>query len=206
MSPSLLTQIQMSARALGAELFGVVDAAHFDAGQPKERRTSAVLPRCGAVVVFGSGGKGAQRLTAAALQPVLAPLRAAGLRAVLADPARTSLSFARLAEAAGFGTVSPVTGMLLHPEFGPWVRVHGAVLVEGRPFGAMDDSSIIDSFQPCCRCRMPCLEEAVPAASCHIGVAYRSELPAPCPAPRATGPINALAHVALRFVPRFLRR
>ena len=74
------------------------------------------------------------------------------------------LPFAKLGEAAGFGTVSPVSGLLIHPEFGPWVRVRAAVLVEGAPFGAVDDASISERFQPCCGCSRPCV------AACPAGV------------------------------------
>ena len=68
-----------------------------------------------------------------------------------------------LAEAAGFGTVSPVSGLLLHPQFGPWLRLRAAILVDGMPFGPIADASIADGFRPCCTCHRPCLD-ACPAS------------------------------------------
>jgi epoxyqueuosine reductase QueG len=73
------------------------------------------------------------------------------------------LNFLQLAEMAGLGTISPVIGLLLNPDFGPWVSLRAAVLVAGNPFG-LDERNRSEPFQPCLTCHKPCL---VP---CPVGV------------------------------------
>ncbi|MBX3462072.1 MAG: hypothetical protein KF830_02800 [Planctomycetes bacterium] len=184
MHASLLADVRCGAAEAGLNLFGMVDAERFDASQTKERRIRAMAPGCGTVLVLGSGGRQlwqrfarswivlsrdcAAELDRYAIEQVggvEARLQAASLPARAVAPAGgTRLPFEQLGEAAGFGTISPVTGHLLHPEFGPWVRVRGVVLVDGRPFGPVADASIADRFQPCCGCSRPCV------AACPAGV------------------------------------
>jgi hypothetical protein len=175
MSPRLLAATRDQAAALGLNLFGLVDAERFDRSQSPEQRAQRLEPRCGTILVLGSGGRAfAQRLArtigsdpspAAAEQHgwhsachIAAALQGQGVpgRAVALD-LTCRLPIARLGEAAGFGTVSPVSGMLLHPEYGPWLRLRAALLLDGKPFGACPDASIADSFQPCCNCPRPCV-------------------------------------------------
>jgi hypothetical protein len=248
MPASLLAEARKQAAHLGLNLFGVVDAERFDACQPKEQRLARCHPRCGTVVVLGSGGRDfwqrfAQSCAQAAATVALpAPQQFAGhcVRQVVArfhgrppvgvvEPDRTCVSFSRLGEAAGFGTVSPVTGHLVHPEFGPWVTLRAALLFEGRPFGEVADASISDRFQPCCTCRQPCLKpssEVLPAdpvpprhqgpctvacrcrCGCPIGREHRDGIGED--APSAPRPVHALRRLfgvsVLQFVPRFWRR
>ncbi len=166
-----------AARA-GINLFGLVDAARFDRCQPKERRLGNVLRGCGTAVVLGTAGRGL--LQAQAGLPVgreagdaraLAAVRATAMASRSVGPCTlvlagvdTPVNFARLGEAAGFGAVSPVSGLFLHPEFGPWLRVRAALLFPGYPFGAIAEASIADRFHPCCSCARPCLT-ACPAAA-----------------------------------------
>ena len=86
--------------------------------------------------------------------------RGVGCRVMLAEGGR--LDLACLAETAGLGIVSPVSGMLLHPQFGPWLRVRGVLLVDGHPFGEIPDASIAESFRPCCTCDRPCVAACPP--------------------------------------------
>ena len=178
MSSSLLVEARLQAASTGLNLFGVVDAQRFDAWQPLEQRTTTIRPDCGTVIVLGSGG----RVTApsasepnaclvhgmprqdvgpferAAAQGLSVMLHCRSVRNRLVEPmAGQRLNFVRLAEAAGFGTVSPVSGLLLHPQFGPWISVRAALLLDGRPFGPVADASITELFQPCCSCAKPCL-------------------------------------------------
>lgn len=185
MLASLLAEVRLQASCKGLNLFGLVDAMRFDACQPKELRVGGVWPRCGTVIVLGSGGRGfwqqiersevsagarcgeaaAKAFAAECASQLAARCAKQGLRTkVVCGDHAIRLGLPRLGESAGFGTVSPVTGMLLHPEYGPWVRVRGAILCEGHPFGEIQDASIADRFQPCCRCEKPCI------AACPAGV------------------------------------
>ncbi len=181
MRSSLLAEARANAADAGLNLFGLVDTARFDAYQAKEQRVAAFAPACGTILVLASGGRRLseqfQRARAASIAEVTPSsfaragamrvaelLCANGIACAFVDLDRgTRLSRGALAEAAGFGTVSPVSGLLLHPEFGPWLRVRAAILVEGMPFGAIADASIADGFRPCCTCSRPCLD-ACPAA------------------------------------------
>lgn len=177
MPQKLLHALRAQAEGAGLNLFGVVDRARFDACEPKERRIGAVAPQCGTVVVLGSGGRwlsqqrerwrretGQGLMTsvaehvAAVVGSLVAELRRAGVAAAAVTfdgPCRVRGE--RLAEAAGLGVVSPVSGLLLHPDYGPWLRVRGAICCEGMPFGAIADASLADRFQPCNSCERPCV-------------------------------------------------
>ncbi len=155
MSTALLRELEQRARGAGFDLFGLVDAERFDAGQPHELRCARELPGCGTVIVLGCGGPSQAQWN---LPRELADLlRKHGHPARLAEPMQSRLRFSALGEAAGLGTVSPVIHRLLHPQFGPRVMVGAAVLVAGRPFGPIADASIAERFQPCCHCARPCL-------------------------------------------------
>lgn len=211
MASSLLENTRLRAQENGFDLVGVVDVARFDPCQPKEGRLVRLLGACGAAVVVGSSGpRRDPASTGLGLVRLMAALQAGGRRVVAAEPGRCQISFARLAEAAGLGTVSPVTGLLLHPEYGPWVRVHAALLVEGMPFGAVEDAAISDHFQPCCKCAQPCLETVdEPTAACHLGPEHKNGARTPMPqlvAARARpSTVRWLQLSAMRWMPRFLR-
>jgi hypothetical protein len=184
---SLLLDIRRSAQDAGMNLVGAVPAPTFDATQPCGRRVEEFLPGCGTVLVLGSGGKEfwsrlcdqvrveepkpspshhpVNAYTASIAGNILDELGAQGCRgrAVYPDD-RRSLNFLQLAESAGFGTVSPVIGLLLHPDFGPWVSLRAALLLQGEPFGSLDDRSLGDSFSPCVDCARPCVQ------ACPVGV------------------------------------
>jgi hypothetical protein len=209
-----LVEARTEAGRVGLNAFGLVDALRFDRSQPSERRARRLMAQCGTIVVLGRGGRAAVPAAAAgdcvrnAVDEVARPLRTLGrIQAVYADEV-PQLSFSCLAEAAGLGTVSPVSGLLLHPEYGPWLQLCGALLIDGRPFGEIGDASIADRFNPCCGCTKPCLEcEDVggrrclcPVGSEHRDVHVAAKPAAPLPRVQSwcwTG--------ALRMLPRFLR-
>ena len=179
---SLLRTVQQRAARNGLNLFGLVDARRFDACQPREQRVATVAPGCGTIIVLGTGGRSfwvewkrqgqvvpnapdcdtVDELAVAGARTVANDLEEHGARTDLLDARWSRLNFGRVAEAAGFGIVSPVSGMLLHPTYGPWVRVRAALLVEGMPFGAVPDASITDRFKPCCTCDRPCVTACPP--------------------------------------------
>jgi hypothetical protein len=173
----LLHALRAQAEGAGLNLFGLVDRARFDACEPKERRIASLAAQCGTVLVLGSGGRwlsqqrerwrretGQGLLTsaadhvAAAIANLVAELRRVGIAAsgvTFDGPCRVRGE--RLAEAAGLGVVSPVSGLLLHPEYGPWLRMRGAICCDGLPFGPIEDASLVERFQPCNTCERPCV-------------------------------------------------
>ncbi len=162
MPSALLAALEQQARQRGFDLFGLVDTERFDAGRPKEGRCSGAMPRCGTAIVLGSVG--ASVAAPGAERALCATLRQHGVRVKLANERRMSISFSCLAEAAGLGTVSPVIHRLLHPQYGPWVAVAAVLLLEGRPFGRVEDASIAERFQPCAKFSRPCV------GGCHADV------------------------------------
>lgn len=170
MPQQLLHQLRLHAEGAGLNLFGLVDRARFDACEPRESRVDAVHPSCGTVVVLGSGGRtlaqrhadGRGRSVAATVAGVVdhfaRTLTTCGIPALAVRfDAGCRIRGDRLAEAAGLGIVSPVSGLLLHPEYGPWVRVRAAILCSGHPFGAVAEATLADRFQPCNCCARPCV-------------------------------------------------
>ncbi len=187
MQSSLLLQMRRRAQETDMNLVGAVPAPAFDATQPCGRRVGERLPGCGTVLLLGSGGKVFwQRFRAAqkgkpprpsrfhhpinsysswVAQSLLDELQAQGCRGAAVYPDdRRSLNFTQLAEMAGFGTVSPVIGLLLHPDFGPWVSLRAALLLGGEPFGPVAERSLGGSFAPCDDCPKPCVH------ACPVGV------------------------------------
>jgi len=180
---SLLSCLQERASRNGLNLVGLVDAQRFDRCQPRERRVSSIAPSCGTIVVLGTAGRAfwleiarqggrmperldsdtVDELAVAGVRSVADGLQEGGVASRVLDARRPTLHLGQLAEAAGFGIVSPVSGMLLHPEYGPWLRVRAALLLDGHPFGEVPDASITDRFHPCCSCDKPCVSACPPS-------------------------------------------
>jgi len=174
MRSSSLAKVQHDAAGAGFNLVGLVDAARYDSCQPKERRIGRWAPNCGTVLVLATGGRtfwqrylevtggrdtelDGRCFPSDSVRTVAATLAGEAIPHRLVPRGSMRSSFASLAEAAGFGTVSPVSGLFLNPQFGPWIGVRAAFLLEGRPFGAIADASITERFHPCCTCSRPCL-------------------------------------------------
>lgn len=188
MRSSSLAKVQHEAAGKGFNLLGLVDAARYDACQPKEQRVRHLAPSCGTVLVLATGGRtfwqrylevtggrdtdlDGRCFSNEGVRAIADTLAAESIphRAVPRNSVR--LSFARLAEAAGFGTISPVSGLFLHPQFGPWVGVRAAFLIDGTPFGPIPDASITERFHPCCTCHRPCI--AACPANVHDGEGHQ---------------------------------
>lgn len=177
----MLAALGRALSPFGLNLIGVTTPQAYDALVPVSHRLAD--SETGAVIVVGNGGGAfwaayraylAERPTAAGVEhpldtftaevlrehalPIVRRVRA---RATLRLPFETAvppLSFVHLAEAAGLGTRS-VLGLLVHPEFGPWMALRGAILVDEAPPAARPAAG----FDPCPTCRdRPCVD-ACPA-------------------------------------------
>ncbi len=181
---ALLEDVKRRAHSEGLNLCGVVSAAEFDRCQPPGKRAQELFPDGATILVIASGGRAFWQTTCGDHQPPPRPGREAGLvdrrcsevveelshhlaghghanKTVYPDD-RPTLNFPRMGEMAGLGTVSPVLGMLLHPDFGLWVNFRAAVLIAGSPFGTDWPRAVPTTFQPCATCARPCVE-ACPA-------------------------------------------
>lgn len=174
---SLLSTVQQLAARNGLNLLGLVAAERFDTCQPCEMRSGTLQPGCGTIIVLATAGKAlsleferqgkrlppdmsddaVDELALAGAAGIQSELQSQGLGVQLVDVRRPRMNFCQLAEAAGFGIVSPVSGLFLHPEYGPWIRMRAALLVTGTPFGEVRDASLVEQFKPCCTCQRPCI-------------------------------------------------
>ena len=179
----LVTELTRALAPFGLNLVGVTTAAAYDALVPASHRLAAEgsppdATRPGAIVVIGNGGGGfwsayrdhlvrhpehagrehplddfTRSVLAANALPVAERL---GLRPVLRLPFEATtppVSFVHLAEAAGLGRRG-LLGVLLHPEFGPWMALRGALLVAEAAPAARPAAG----FDPCPSCiERPCL-------------------------------------------------
>lgn len=174
---SLLPELVRRCAASGFDLVGAALAEDFDSSQPAGRRARDLDPRCGTLVVLATAARDAwERLHAHVPLPLAAEPGARAARGAaralgelcgwLADRSVRAravqahgmppLNLSQLAELSGLGIVSPVIGQLLHPVYGPWVALHAALLVQGRPFGTRFPRAVDATFQPCTTCAAPC--------------------------------------------------
>jgi hypothetical protein len=172
----------------GLNLIGVATPAAYDALVPPSHRLATPAAGARSIVVIGNGGGGfwsAYRTHLAALpghadrphplddftaivmeRHVLPLVARLGVHAELRLPFRETappLSFVHLAEAAGLGRRS-VLGVLVHPEYGPWLALRGALLVDATLAAPRPAAG----FDPCASCRArPCLAACPAAAVSH---------------------------------------
>jgi hypothetical protein len=162
---------------LGLNLIGVTTVAAYDALVPERYRLGGDGAVRAAIVIGNGGGAFWSSFRAHVAQhsgydarphplddftseimhelvlPTAARLR---VRARLRVPFGTSdppLSFVHLAEAAGLGRRS-ILGVLIHPEFGPWIALRGALLIDEEASAPRPAAG----FDPCPRCLdRPCV-------------------------------------------------
>lgn len=169
--------------AFGVNLVGVAPPAAYDALVPASHRLRGAP--VASVLVLGNGG-GAfwaafreqvrrdpalaacphplDEFTRVVMEQAALPAFARhGVTGVLRfpfDAADPPLSFVHLAEAAGLGRRS-LLGVLVHPEFGPWMALRGALLLD--VVAAAPRPS--DGFDPCPACvERPCVAACPTAA------------------------------------------
>ena len=169
--------------AAGLNLVGCAAVAAYDAAVPAALAIAPVSPAARTAVVIGNGGRALwtrfsrarghggragpgrsahplDEYTRAVVGAALGPLPP-GARVLWPFlDAEPRVSFVHLAECAGLGRPS-LLGVLVHPEYGPWIALRAAVLL---PFG-LDAPRPADGFDPCGRClERPC-RAACPAAA-----------------------------------------
>jgi hypothetical protein len=176
---ALVRSVSSAVAPLGLNLIGTVSTADYDAGVPPAHALAAIAPATQSVVVIGHGG-GDFWSGFAARSPVdpgaphpldtyTRQVVEAALDGVVPSGGRlifpfefpaVAVSFQRLAMLAGLGAPS-VLGVLVHPEFGPWIALRAALLlpeivsVEGPAAG----------FDPCPTCIERACMVACPAAA-----------------------------------------
>jgi hypothetical protein len=180
--PTPLDALTAALASHGLNLVGSTAVEAYDAGLPAERKLLRWAPGARSAVVIGNGGGAfwdgfaAHRRTLPDAAPadhpldaytrelitrLVAPFVPASARIVFPfDHPAVPLSFQRLALLAGLGGPSRL-GVLVHPEFGPWIALRAAVLLGAtvalpRPAAA---------FDPCPTCVERSCMPACPAAA-----------------------------------------
>jgi hypothetical protein len=161
----------------GLNLVGTTTVESYDAVAPSRWALGPQAPEARTVVVIGNGGtafweafrsrreagdpaasRGPNPLDDFTRSVVREAVDAAGVdpKARLVFPFELRpvlLSFVHLAERAGLGRTS-LLGVLVHPEFGPWMALRAALLL---PF-VLDAPRPADGFDPCPTCiERPCI-------------------------------------------------
>lgn len=166
--------------AAGWNLRAALPIARWDALVPAAFRSARLLPGARSALVLGSGGRAlwqafraspehgrpgdpldamTERVAEQAARALDLP--AAPAVPVLAHRAREGsyADFVALGREAGLGTPGRL-GLLLHPEYGPWLSLRAALLTVRDLPGA----GPIPGFDPCTGCPAPCAE-ACPGAA-----------------------------------------
>lgn len=186
----LIAELGRVLAPFGLDLIGVATPAAYDALVPASHRLGAHPTATRSIVVVGNGGGAfwtayrrhvashpahADRVdplddfTTAVMAEHVVPLAARlAIRAELHLPFRDTtppVSFVHLAEAAGLGRRS-VLGVLVHPEYGPWIALRAALFVDV----ALTAPRPAAGFDPCPSCATrPCLTACPADAVSHPG-------------------------------------
>jgi epoxyqueuosine reductase QueG len=171
----LLETVRARLAQTGLDLVGVASASAYDATVPERHRLAVVAPDARSAIVIGNGGRafwdafarGRRRwslhpldaFTRAVVTDALTPLPAGARLVFPFDFPGTPVSFVHLAECAGLGRRS-LLGVLVHPEYGPWMALRAAVLLPD----ALPPTTA-PAFDPCPTCvERPCIA-ACPAGA-----------------------------------------
>ncbi len=163
-----LDAIQHHLRDAGLNLFGALPAEVYDEIAPTPWQSRSIDPACRSVLVVGNGGRalwphfreapeaklGEDPLDHYTERVLCAAARLARPPAEVATYTErrdgSYLPMMALAERAGFGAPGRV-GVLLHPEFGPWIAIRGILFLQDSvPFREPR------AFDPCNGCPAPC--------------------------------------------------
>jgi hypothetical protein len=180
-APGVLERVAALVRPYGLNLVGAADVAAYDALVPASHRLGLAPGARRTAIVVGHGGGGFweayrahvrrhpehERLpdpidafTARIMEEQVLPRVPDATLVLPFRPASPRVSFVHLAEAAGLGRRGLV-GVLIHPEFGPWIALRGALFV-AEPVVAPRPAA---GFDPCPACvDRPCVA-ACPGAA-----------------------------------------
>ncbi|MFI5314897.1 MAG: hypothetical protein ACHQ6T_04295 [Myxococcota bacterium] len=160
----------------GLALSGTLSIAVYDSVVPPPWRSSELAPAARSAIVVGNAGRALWSAFQTSPERALPddPLDAY-TRRVLAAAARLGdppaavgfyadrrggvyLPLVELARRAGFGAPGRI-GVLIHPEFGPWIGIRAVLLVRD----ALPET-IAPPYDPCGGCPAPCASACVGAA------------------------------------------
>jgi hypothetical protein len=187
---SLLDTIKEALTLYGLNLVGATSIAAYEAIVPPQYHVASLLPNAKSIVVIGNGGGEFWRgfrayceahpgylqerahplddYTVETIESMLTPiLQTAKAFYRFLYPFRfwtEPVSFMHLARAAGLAGPS-LLGVMIHPEYGPWMALRTAVLIDQE----LSLRPHVSGFDPCPTCvERPCLS-ACPASAISVG-------------------------------------
>jgi hypothetical protein len=179
----LLEILRAAATPWGLNLIAAISAARYDVEVPEAMRVAVVDRKVRSIIVVGNGGGDFWRaytahaaanpgwyqrenplddFTRVVVEGTLTPaVRAQDVCCTPIYPfvggART-LNFMQLGKLAGLGGPS-IVGVLVHPDFGPWIAFRAALLVNV----AIEAAGAALGFDPCPQCTARSCVKACPA-------------------------------------------
>lgn len=183
---NLLDNFRKSLASYGFNLLGTTAISAYEALVPPQYHVSSLLPRATTLIVIGNGGGDFWRgfrahcdahpdylqerahplddYTVATIEAVLTPILLesdAVYRYVYPFRFWTEpVSFMHLAQAAGLAGPS-ILGVTIHPEYGPWMALRAAVLLDHEVYAPPPAAG----FDPCPTCTERACINACPASA-----------------------------------------
>ncbi len=161
----------------GVNLAGVLPIDAYDERVPSGWRSAALLPSARSAVVLATGGPAFFRAfrqspeAGESIDPLDRFLVRVVEAAIRGEPAAVAgyyferrdgfADFVGLARASGLGVPSRL-GILIHPEFGPWLAIRALILTER----VLAPTHGAPGFDPCSGCPAPCAS-ACPGYALH---------------------------------------
>ena len=182
----LLDKITAALAPSGLNLIGAANRARYEALVPAAYHVAPLLPDTKTIIVIGNGGgafwAGFRQYTSVrpacltqhshpldaytaqvieqALTPILQRSTAVYRYVYPFRFATEPLSFMHLAQASGLAAPS-LLGIVIHPEYGPWLALRAAVLIDQE----LSASAQADGFDPCPSCTERACVFACPAGA-----------------------------------------
>lgn len=182
---AVLERVKSISSDSGFNIVKTIGAGEYDNKAPAQKSAARVLSGCKSIILIGFGGSAFWKIfqgylesnpdfkekhedlidnyTLMVFEEISHALKGSGVNHKAVFPfgaSGTAVNFLALGEAAGAGVPS-LLGILLHPEFGPWVSLRGAVLTD-TSFTSQDGP--LKGFDPCPSCEKPCIS-ACPAST-----------------------------------------
>ena len=167
MATGALTAVTPVLAAAGLNLRGCLRVERYDALVPPAWRAQSLLPPARSALVLAAGGRGFFEAFRASPEARFFsdPLDAYTRRQAEAVADRLAgralfafermdgsyADFVALGRAGGLGAPSRL-GLLLHPEYGPWMSIRAVVLTRCE----LAETHPLSSFDPCRGCAAPC--------------------------------------------------
>lgn len=182
---AVLDRIKTVSKDSGFNITRTISVRAYDSLVSEQKRASSLLQSAKAITLIGFGGKGfwktfsnflksntdfkdrgedlIDNYSLMVFKELSDILDKSGIEHKAVFPFgkdAAALDFVTLGEASGAGVPS-LLGILLHPEYGPWISLRGALLTDIE-LGSHDGP--LEGFAPCPSCHKPCIN-ACPAST-----------------------------------------